>query len=167
MPCPSINAMLFHSSLMHPTVFIRKKILTSLERIYDESFNGVEDYELWIRLAEKTKFGRPSYFEVKLALSLMLFKRRNIDVAVIEVGLGGTLDASNILKTDVSVLVSVGLDHTETLGDTVEEIACDKVGIIKNNGIVVCGFTQDSTKRIALKRAVEKRARILFIFSLS
>lgn len=124
-------------------------------------YNEIEP--TFVKVAEKTKFGRPSYFEVKLALSLMLFKRRNIDVAVIEVGLGGTLDASNILKVDVSVLVSVGLDHTEILGDTVEEIACDKVGIIKNNGIVVCGFTQDSTKRIALKRAVEKRAKILFI----
>jgi dihydrofolate synthase / folylpolyglutamate synthase len=118
---------------------------------------------MFVEVANKTKFGRPSYFEVKLALSLMLFKRKNIDVAIIEVGLGGTLDASNVLGTDVSVLVSVGLDHTEILGDTIEEIACDKVGIIKDNGIVVCGFTQESTRRIAFKKAVEKKAKILFI----
>jgi len=124
-------------------------------------YNEIEP--MFIEVANRTKFGRPSYFEVKLALSLMLFRKKNIDVAVIEVGLGGTLDASNALSTDVSVLVSVGLDHTEILGDTVEEIACDKVGIIKENGIVVCGFSQESTRRIALKMAVEKRANILFI----
>ena len=93
----------------------------------------------------------------------MLFKKQNIDVAVIEVGLGGTLDASNILQTDVSVLVSVGLDHTEILGNTIEEIANDKIGIIKDNGTVICGFTQESVRRMALKRSVEKRANILFI----
>jgi len=118
---------------------------------------------MFVEVEKNTTFGQPSYFEVKLALALMLFKHKNIDIAVIEVGLGGTLDATNILNTDVSVLVSVGLDHTEILGDTVEKIASDKVGIIKENGSVVCGFTQNSTRKIALKKAVEKRAKILLI----
>jgi len=115
------------------------------------------------QVATKTGYGKPSYFEAKFAMSLMLFKNKNIDTAVIEVGLGGTLDATNILETDVSVLVSIGLDHTEILGDTIEEIACDKVGIIKNNGIVVCGFTQKSTRRIAAKKSLEKKSNIFLI----
>ncbi|NET56865.1 MAG: hypothetical protein F6K47_12090 [Symploca sp. SIO2E6] len=126
-----------------------------------DAYNEIEP--LFMEVANRTKFGYPSYFEVKLALSLMLFKRKNIDVAVIEVGIGGTLDASNVLSTDVSVLVSVGLDHTEILGDTIEEIASDKVGIIKENGTVVCGFSQESTRKIALKRAEEKKATIFLI----
>lgn len=118
---------------------------------------------LFKHVAEQTAFGRPSYFEVKLALSLLLFQRRGVEVAVIEVGLGGTLDATNVLQTDVSVLVSVGLDHTEILGDTIEQIAADKAGIIKPNGVAVCGFTQNSVRHIVARRAAEQQAELRLI----
>ncbi len=118
---------------------------------------------LFDRVADITGFGKPSYFEVKFAISLLVFKKHNVDVAVIEVGLGGMLDATNAINADVSVLVSVGLDHTEILGNTIEKIASDKTGIIKDNGTIICGFTQPSTRQIAISRALEKNARLLLI----
>lgn len=126
-----------------------------------DAYDEIEPF--FAEVANKTRFGKPSFFEVKLALSLMLYKRHNVDVAIIEVGLGGSLDASNTLDTDVSVLVSIGLDHTEILGDTIEKIASDKTGIIKKNGVVICGFIQDSARRIAQEKATEEEAKILFI----
>jgi dihydrofolate synthase / folylpolyglutamate synthase len=75
--------------------------------------------------------GRPSYYETLLALTFLYFARQRVDAAVIEVGVGGTLDGTNVITPVVSVITNVGLDHTEILGDTVEEIARDKSGIAK------------------------------------
>jgi len=75
--------------------------------------------------------GRPSYYETLLALAFEYFAREAVDVGVIEVGIGGTLDGTNVLVPEVSVITNVGLDHTEILGETKEEIARDKAGIAK------------------------------------
>ena len=75
--------------------------------------------------------GRPSYFELLVALSFLWFYEENVDLAVIEVGIGGKLDGTNVMTPLVSVLTNVGLDHTDVLGETVEAIAKDKAGIIK------------------------------------
>lgn len=73
----------------------------------------------------------PSYFEILVAASFLYFAQEKVDWAVIEVGLGGRLDATNVLMPEVAVITNVGLDHTEILGDTVEKIAWEKAGIIK------------------------------------
>lgn len=75
--------------------------------------------------------GRPSYYETLLALAFVHFEREKVDVAVIEVGVGGKLDGTNVLEPAVSIITNVGLDHTEILGETLEEIAGDKAGIAK------------------------------------
>lgn len=75
--------------------------------------------------------GRPSYYETLLALAFLHFARESVDAAVIEVGIGGRLDGTNVLRPEVSVITNVGLDHTDVLGETVEEIAADKAGIAK------------------------------------
>lgn len=75
--------------------------------------------------------GRPSYYETLLALTFCYFAREAVDAGVIEVGIGGRLDGTNVLLPEVSVITNVGLDHTEILGDTKEEIALDKAGIAK------------------------------------
>ena len=77
------------------------------------------------------EFGRPSYYETLLALAFVHFARENVDVAVVEVGIGGTLDGTNLIVPEVSIITNVGLDHTEILGDTTELIAQDKAGIAK------------------------------------
>ena len=75
--------------------------------------------------------GRPTYYETLLALAFLWFARAEVDVAVIEAGVGGTLDGTNVLRPQVGVITNVALDHTDILGDTVEEIARDKAGIAK------------------------------------
>lgn len=106
------------------------------------------------------EFGTPSYFEVQVAMALTLFKEEGVDIAVVEVGLGGTLDATNTIDAKVVVLTNVGLDHTEILGDTIEEIAADKAGIIKPNQVVISGFKQDSTRAIVQQRCRDIHATL-------
>lgn len=104
------------------------------------------------QVARENQFGKPSYFEAQVALAFCLFQQEKVDVAVIEVGLGGTLDATNVLQSQVAVLTSIGLDHTDILGDTIELIAQDKAGIIKPNQTVISGLTQPSTQLIVAER---------------
>jgi dihydrofolate synthase / folylpolyglutamate synthase len=86
---------------------------------------------------EAGEWGRPSYFELLVALTFRYFAEEHVDLAVVEVGIGGTLDGTNVLEPLVSVLTNVGFDHTEVLGDTIEAIATDKAGIIKQRTPVV------------------------------
>ena len=81
--------------------------------------------------ATEREFGRPSYYETTLALAFVHFARAKVDIAIIEVGIGGTLDGTNLIAPEVSVITNVGLDHTELLGDTTALIARDKAGIAK------------------------------------
>lgn len=99
--------------------------------------------------------GRPSYYETLLALAFMYFAQERVDVAVIEVGLGGLLDGTNVLLPRVSVITNVGLDHTDVLGETLEEIAADKAGIAKPGVPLVTG-TQDRTAREVIARQCEE-----------
>lgn len=113
------------------------------------------------KVGQTNTFGKPSYFEVKTALAFLLFAQEKVDAAVIEVGLGGTLDATNVLPAKVAVLTSVGLDHTEILGDTIEKIITDKAGIIKKNQIVISGVTQPSAQQIIIDRCKKVKAQKL------
>ena len=108
----------------------------------------------------KSSFGKPSYFEVKIAIAFSLFAEGKVDVAVVEVGLGGKLDATNVLNSKVAVLTNVGLDHTSILGNTIEEIISDKAEIIKPNQIVVSGVTQLSAQQIVANKAKEVGAKL-------
>ena len=116
--------------------------------LYQELMPAIE--QVGVELPE---FGRPSYFEAQFALSALCFARQKVDVAVIEVGLGGRVDATNVVQSSVAVLTNVGLDHTEILGHTIEEIITDKSGIIKPNQIVVTGVTQPSAHAIVAEKA--------------
>ena len=110
------------------------------------------------QVAKDNPFGRPSYFEVQTALAFCLFQQKNIDVAVVEVGLGGTLDATNVLPAQISVLTNVGLDHVDILGNTIELIAQNKAGIIKPGQVVISGLTQPSTQGIIAARCAAQGA---------
>ena len=130
----------------------------------EEMTEILEEIKPHIKEVEQTsKFGCPSYFEVLLAVSLMAFARNKVDFAVIEVGLGGTLDATNCLPAEKAILVSVGLDHIEILGDTIEKIAADKVGIIKPDQEVICGFIEESVREIAVNQSEKVGAIINLI----
>lgn len=94
----------------------------------------------------------PTWFELVTALAFQHFADQQVDFGVIEVGLGGTLDATNVIFPELSVLTNVGLDHTDVLGSTVEEIAADKAGIIKPGKPVVSGAHQPSVRKIIRDR---------------
>jgi len=96
---------------------------------------------------------QPTWYEFTVALAFLHFRRVAVDIAVIEVGLGGTYDGTNVVQPLVAVLTNVGLDHTEILGDTVEEIARDKVAIIKPGCIAITGVTQPSVREIVEDQA--------------
>ena len=93
---------------------------------------------------------RPSYYETLLALAFVHFAREQVDAAVIEVGIGGTLDGTNVIVPVVSVITNIGLDHTELLGDTLERIAGDKVGIAKA-GVPLVSDTADRAARAVIE----------------
>ncbi|WP_412469371.1 bifunctional folylpolyglutamate synthase/dihydrofolate synthase [Pedobacter sp. KLB.chiD] len=104
----------------------------------------------------------PSFFEVTVALAFDHFAKHQVDVAIIEVGLGGRLDSTNIITPQISVITNISLDHTNMLGNTLAEIAGEKAGIIKKNIPVVIGETQEESAPVFIKKAEAENAPIVF-----
>jgi dihydrofolate synthase/folylpolyglutamate synthase len=103
-----------------------------------------------------------SFFELTVALAFEYFSRQTVEIAVIEVGLGGRLDSTNIIVPEVSLITNIGMDHMEFLGDTLPDIAMEKAGIIKPGVPVVVSETQPETKPVFMKVAREQEAPIFF-----
>ena len=104
----------------------------------------------------------PSFFEATMAMAFEYFKDKEVDVAVIEVGLGGRLDSTNIIHPELSVITNISFDHMEFLGDTLEKIAGEKAGIIKKNVPVVIGETVSETGPVFESKAKNENAPIYF-----
>ena len=105
---------------------------------------------------------QPSFFEITVAMAFSYFAEQNVDVAVVEVGLGGRLDSTNIITPELCVITNIGFDHMNMLGDTLEKIAYEKAGIIKGNIPVIIGETFPETKPVFEKVAKEKNAPLIF-----
>lgn len=105
---------------------------------------------------------QPSFFELTVALAFDYFARQKVDWAVIEVGLGGRLDSTNVITPALSVITNISKDHTQFLGDTLPQIAYEKAGIIKAGIPVVIGETQAETKPVFINKALEVNASISF-----
>jgi dihydrofolate synthase/folylpolyglutamate synthase len=103
----------------------------------------------------------PSFFEMTAAMAFEYFKKEKVDVAVIEVGMGGRLDSTNIITPDLSVITNIGLDHTQFLGSTKALIAKEKAGIIKQNIPVVIGETDPETIGVFKQTASGKNAQLI------
>jgi dihydrofolate synthase/folylpolyglutamate synthase len=103
----------------------------------------------------------PTFFEISTALGFLHFACRRVEVAVVEVGLGGRFDSTNVCRPVVSVVTSVGLDHTAQLGETLEAIAYQKAGIIKQRVPVVSGVTQDGPRRVVEQEARQHSCRLV------
>lgn len=102
----------------------------------------------------------PSFFELTTAMAFRYFADQKVDVAVIEVGMGGRLDCTNIIHPDLCVITNIGLDHTQYLGDTLTKIAKEKAGIIKEEVPVVIGRAKGAVKRVFTMKAKEMNAPI-------
>ena len=104
----------------------------------------------------------PSFFELTTAMAFKYFADSHVDIAVIEVGLGGRLDCTNIITPILSVITNISFDHTQFLGDTLEKIAMEKAGIIKRNIPIVIGETTPETRNVFIQKAKEMNAPIFF-----
>ncbi len=96
---------------------------------------------------------QPSFFEICTAMAFSIFSEQQCDIAIIETGLGGRLDSTNVIQPEVSVITNIGLDHTNFLGTTLEQIAREKAGIIKSNVPVVIGEYQAETYGVFVNKA--------------
>ncbi|MEW5845309.1 MAG: folylpolyglutamate synthase/dihydrofolate synthase family protein [Bacteroidota bacterium] len=105
---------------------------------------------------------KPSFFEMTVALAFDYFSHMNLDIAVVEVGLGGRLDSTNIINPILSVITNIALDHTDLLGDTLPKIAAEKAGIIKPNTPVVISQYQPEVEEIFIAKAKEQNSPISF-----
>ena len=105
---------------------------------------------------------KPSMFEVSTAMAFAYFRHKNVDVAVVEVGLGGRLDSTNVITPRLSVITNIGYDHTQILGDTLAKIAREKAGIIKPNVPVVIGEYHPETAPVFESVAQENESCITF-----
>lgn len=114
------------------------------------------------RVKDVTLEIRPSYFELTVAMSFAYFAEQKLDIAVIETGLGGRLDSTNIVTPELSVITNISFDHVNVLGKTLEKIAFEKAGIIKQHKPVVVGEYLPETRPVFENIAAERSAPILF-----
>ncbi|HEY4539936.1 MAG TPA: folylpolyglutamate synthase/dihydrofolate synthase family protein [Faecalibacter sp.] len=103
-----------------------------------------------------------SFFEIAIAMGFEYFAQQQVDIAVIETGLGGRLDSTNIILPELSVITNIALEHTQFLGDTLAQIAFEKAGIIKSNTPVVIGETTMETKKVFSEIAAQRHSEIIF-----
>ena len=103
-----------------------------------------------------------SFFEMTVGLAFAYFATQNVDIAIIEVGLGGRLDSTNIIHPEVAVITNIGYDHMQFLGDTLPDIAAEKAGIIKQNTPIIIGEKQDAVVDVFIKKATQMNSDIYF-----
>ncbi|MBN1199590.1 MAG: bifunctional folylpolyglutamate synthase/dihydrofolate synthase [Bacteroidales bacterium] len=125
---------------------IPKRKVTAFIKKYREAFEQIQ----------------PSFFEMTVGLAFDYFREEEVDIAIVEVGMGGRLDSTNIITPLVSVITNISLDHMQFLGDTPEKIAIEKAGIIKPGVPVVIGETQPETEALFRKKAQDAGSFILF-----
>ena len=123
-----------------------------------------EEYviEFVARLKDEFEKLKPSFFEITVALAFDYFAERQVDIAVIETGLGGRLDSTNVLSPLISIITNIGHDHEDFLGTTLPEIAAEKAGIIKDKIPVIVGETNFETSPVFQKVAKERNAFLQF-----
>jgi folylpolyglutamate synthase/dihydropteroate synthase len=140
---------------------IRERICIDGEPVSPEQFVGTyEEIQPILDLVDARQPARLSFFEVLTAMAFAVFADAPVDVAVIEVGMGGTWDSTNVADGAVAVVTPISIDHTRYLGDTVEQIATDKAGIIKPGAIAVIAQQPPAAAEVLLRRAVDVGATV-------
>ena len=119
-----------------------------------------QDIAPYIQMVDDRQEYRLSFFEVLTAMAYAAFADAPVDIAVVEVGMGGTWDATNVIDADVAVIMPISLDHTDRLGTTPEEIAVEKSGIVKQDATVVLAQQPVEAASVMLKRAVDVDATV-------
>ncbi|MFG2104895.1 bifunctional folylpolyglutamate synthase/dihydrofolate synthase [Micromonospora echinaurantiaca] len=140
---------------------VRERISLDGEPVSEERFTATyREVEPLARLVDERSAEPLTYFDMTTALAFATFADAPVDVAVVEVGLGGAEDSTNVIQAGVAVITPIGLDHTEWLGDTVEDIALHKAGIIHKGATVISAAQEEEAARPILERCAEVGATI-------
>lgn len=131
-------------------------------RINSEEISHAEVVDFIERIKPLIDEIRPSFFEATVAMAFDHFAQNEVDIAVVEVGLGGRLDSTNVITGDISVITNISWDHMEILGNTFAAIASEKAGIIKEGKPVVIGESHAETRPVFIAKALEKHSSITF-----
>jgi len=107
---------------------------------------------------------KPSFFEITVVMAFDYFVKQNVDIAVIEVGMGGRLDSTNVIRPEVGLITNISLDHQQWLGNSIEEIAIEKAGIIKSDIPIVIGENQEPIKGLFIDIANKRNSQITFAY---
>ena len=134
-----------------------ERIRVDMEEIPNEAL--LEFFNAWGNHLEDIRL---SYFEISTVIAFWYFRKREVDLAIIETGLGGRLDSTNIIQPLLSVITSVGLDHQDILGDSLEEIAGEKAGIIKKSTPVIIGKMPEAAEQVCEAAARKRKAPIVY-----
>ena len=150
----------FHERVTQNGIFFPKEIY---EKCADELRAKIESALDSSNADSTLPEGRSiTWFEIVTMYAFLCFREANVDASVFEVGLGGRLDATNIVLPKISVINTIELEHTEFLGDTLEKIAAEKAGIIKESTPVLCAACPDSVREVFQKKASEMNSPIFF-----
>lgn len=145
---------------------VRERICIDGQAISREAFiEAWEDVGPCIAMADEASLAkggpRMSFFEVFVVMAYAAFAAAPIDVAIVEVGMGGQWDATNVIDSDVSILMPIGIDHEKWLGSSLEDIAEEKLGIVKENSVLICAKQSDTVASMARIRAREMNATLI------
>src|SRR5689334_11274655 len=140
---------------------VRERITIEAEPVSEEKFADVYDEVAPVAKLLDERFGESlTYFDMVTAMAFAAFADAPVDVAVVEVGLGGVDDSTNVLHAGTCVLTPIGLDHQQWLGDTVEDIALAKVGIVHKGATLICAVQPDEASEVILRHCAEVDATI-------
>lgn len=141
-------------------VDVRERIVIDGEQISESAF--AKTVATVAEVVSRYKTDAPTYFEILTAAAFVYFREKKIDIAVVEVGLGGRFDATNVLRPDVCGITNISLDHMAQLGGTLEAIAEEKAGIFKDHVPVVCAPQPKNVKQVLRKHAEKTKSPLLF-----
>ena len=162
--CSHLLASILQESGYKVGLYTSPHLLDFRERIKVNGEKISEKYVIEFVEKERSFFEPlyPSFFEVVTAMAFHYFAKENVDVAVIEVGLGGRLDCTNIIKPELCIITNISLDHIHLLGDTLAKIANEKAGIMKKDIPTVIGESKSSTRKVFTDKSNEVRCPIVF-----
>jgi dihydrofolate synthase / folylpolyglutamate synthase len=141
----------------HLVRFNERIVVDGIEISDDE----LEKYVEKLKTLNEREDVRATYFEFTTALAFLSFADKNVEIAVVETGIGGRLDATNVVKADFAVITSIGLEHTEHLGSTLVEVASEKCGIIKDGSVVIVGEVYGGVFEVIRRACSVKHAKLV------
>ena len=144
----------------HISNFFQRITLGNGDFFPDEIYESAAEELLSVTDCDLKTF---SWFELVTAFALLCFRQAHCEFAILEVGMGGRLDATNIVESDLSIITNIELEHKEFLGDRIEKIAWEKAGIIKPNGLAFSANQQSEAEKVIRERAKDQNATLIFV----